>query len=515
MNKAAMLMLLSWVAVSGCGLQDRRQEGRYEPDREPLALQQARAYPETVTGRFVSLVDFEGAGSGPRGFEQIGLFSIRPDRPEGERRFVVNVTRTGSGAMEVNLPAGSQLVFTVPDYRDFTGYSLVSFALHSETLRDDLCVTLTTGSVAWTSHRTLVLPGWNTVLIDIQRLQSLESFDITNVGEIALSFADAAGPVRFNIDDIMLVDNARQLRPVPKGVTLYKAGLDYKIVLPHRPRPLLLTQHGDGLWRFDGGQITVQLAPPGVVLPPGGERLELMGPRRIGRVEVVETNPIRVRLTNTWYFPSRAGEWVSLGVRQIRWEHTFYGDGRWVTHVEVNNSGGRQIAVLRMWLDEDGVWSEGAVSRDLLVREFAGPIGRWGFLRAPNGLQKQTLQKNHSASGSVETTIADGDAFAGGDFDRDRFDESRGCYFLKSVKGHCRFRIVPPAEGLLNPVFHIAGPWVDRVSVNGQGLAIRNVVRLADGSVLFAVPGWVRRRMAVEVVGREAPTVEPTAALGK
>ncbi len=253
-------MLLSCISLSGCGLQNR-PEGRYEPVTEPLAVQQARAYPETVTGRFVSLVDFEDVEDGPRGFEQVELFSIRPDRPEGEHKFVVNITRTGAGAMEVELPAGAQLVFTVPGYRDFTGYSLVSLALYSETVRDDLCVTLTTGSASWTSHRTLVQPGWNTVLVDIQRLQSLDSFDITNVGGIALSFTDAAGPVRFHIDDIMLVDNARELRPVPKGITLRKSGLDYQIALPHRPRPVLLTQHRDGLWRFDGGQRRNPISP--------------------------------------------------------------------------------------------------------------------------------------------------------------------------------------------------------------------------------------------------------------
>lgn len=475
---------------------------------QPLALQQVRVYPETVTGRFVSLVDFEDAESGLRGFEQVGLFSIHPRRTEGACRFVVNITRTGAGAMEAHLPKGSRLVFPIPGYRDFTGYSLVSFALYSETLRDDLRMTLTTDSASWTSHRTLVRPGWNTVMIDIRRLQLVPGFDITSVSRIALGFVDAAGPVRFNLDDIMLLDNARKLEPAPKGITLYKSGLDYRITLPHRPRPIVLAQCGDGLWRVGTVQPIVQIAPPDQSPPPPGEHLELMGPRRVGQVKVLETNRIRMRLGNTWYFPTRPGEWISLGIRRIQWEYTFYGDGRWVTHVEVNNSGGREIGTVRIWVGEEVAWSGRGVSCDLLVRRFPGPVGRWSFLAAPNNLQKQTLRKNYLAGGTVETMIAARGVFAPGDFDRDGFDESQGCYFLKSVKGHCRFRIVPPFDGLLNPVFRLAGRWSNRVSVSAHGLMVRNIVHLPDKSILFTLPGWIRRTTAIEVTDEATPAAK-------
>jgi len=304
---------------------------------DPLAVQQAGAYGETATGIFASLADFEDVPAGQRGYTQVGHFTIRPEAPGGQRGFVVNVTRTGVGALEVDLPAGSELVFAAPHMHDFTGYRLLSMALYSRSLRDDLQVRLLADGGSWLSHRTLVLPGWSNVLIDIQRLGEAKGFDVTAVESIRLGFADAAGPVRFNLDDIMLIDNARTIRPTPPGVVLRKSGLDYSLTLPGRAGKIDLAQGADGLWRLGGLQAEVRLGGPGEKAAGGGEHLELMGERRVGQVELLEHNRIRLRIANTWYFPTRAGEWASLAVRRIRWEHTFYADGRWVTEGMLNN----------------------------------------------------------------------------------------------------------------------------------------------------------------------------------
>ncbi|MDP7163572.1 MAG: hypothetical protein QF792_08775, partial [Phycisphaerae bacterium] len=98
----------------------------------PLPIQQARAYGETVTGLFVSLVDFEDTPDGPSGFDQVEYFTIGPAGRTGTRKFVVNVTRTGTGAMAVTLGPESQLIFTSPDVRNLAGYTLLTMALHSE-----------------------------------------------------------------------------------------------------------------------------------------------------------------------------------------------------------------------------------------------------------------------------------------------------------------------------------------------------------------------------------------------
>ena len=322
----------------------------------PLPVQQAEAYPETVTKRFVSLADFE---SDPA--EQVGYFSFSGKARPGDigtspsRKLVVNITRTGAGAMEVLLPAGVQLVFSIPQIHDFSGYSLLSLAVYSEALRDDLRITVTSDASSWRSLPTLLEPGWNTVLIDIRRLAKLSDFDIKGVRTLKLEFADAAGAVRFNIDDIMLLENRRQIAPIPAGLRLEKDALDYTLNLQCRREPLEIKQNEDGLWRMGRDQAVLQLASPGESLPDAVERLSPMGSRRVGAVEILENNPLRLRLASTWYFPTRAGEWASLAVRQVRWEYTFYGDKRYVTHLEFNNAGGDPISALRIRLDRKSV----------------------------------------------------------------------------------------------------------------------------------------------------------------
>ena len=468
----------------------------------PLAVQQVRAYPETVTGLFVSLADFETvAGTvGEKGFEQVESFRITP-AAGGERRLVVNVTRTGAGAMQVRLARGAALVFDMPGVYDFSGYSLLSLAVHSRTLRDDLRITLTTDGASWRSHRTLLKPGWNNVLVDIQRLKYVRGFDLAGVRTMRMEFPDAGGAVRFNLDDVLLVNNRRMLTGAPDGVEIYKSGLDYTIRLRGRRTPVSLSQSPDGLWRGMALQPSVRLAGPDGNASGEGESLELMGARRVGAVDVLEHNAIRVRIANVWYFPTRAGEWASLdGVRRIRWEYTFYGDGRWVAHVELNNAGGREISSVRIGWAKGARWA-GMDAGAVLNKAFSGIMERWSCLLPPPGEPGRVLGANYTRPGRLAPTIAAAGAYAPGDADKDGFDESQGCYFLKARKGHCRFSIVPPPEGLEGPVFRVAGRWSGPVHVNTEGLAIREVVRLADGSVLFRLPGRLTRPTKVEVRG--------------
>jgi len=155
-----------------------------------------------------------------------------------------------------------------------------------------------------------------------------------------------------------------------------------------------------------------------------------------------------------------------------------------------------------MWLDRLAAWSPGVVSGDWVVRDFSGPVGQWSYLLAPKSLREKSLLNSYSRCGTLTATMAAEGIFAEGDRDRDGFDESQGCYFLQARTGHCRFRILPPKTGLLDAIFRIGGPWESPVSVNSQGMAIRNVVHLADGSVLFVIPGWIRHAVDVEVTGR-------------
>jgi len=496
------MLALACLALAGCGpgASPSPESDVWQP--EPLAVQQMKVYGEAATGIFVSLVDFEDLPGSYRGAEQVKMFSIQPATAGGALGFAVNTTRTGAGAMSVTLPKGSRLAVDLPRISDFSGFTLLSIALHSEAVRDDLRVTLTSDRSAWTSPRKLIVPGWNTVEIDIRRLGSMPDFDVEAVRKIELFFCEAAGPVSFYLDDVMLIDNSRSLAPVPKGVCLQKLGLDYEISFPGFSQPLTLAQGSDGLWRLSRRQPTIQLAAPGQPLPVSGEHLELMGDRPVGRVELLEHNVVRVRLANTWYFPTRAGEWVSLAVRRIRWEYAIYGDGRWVSQMQLNNSGGNEIGSVRLWLAGEAGWSYGVLSRDLVIRDFQGPVGKWSYLEPPNSLRGDTLCQNHMRPGRVRPIVGTLTPTAEGDDDGDGYNEAQGCYFVRSSNGQCRFVLVPPAEGLLDPAVNVAGPWQARIAVNVQGMAIHKVAKLEDGSVLFIVPGWIRQPTVVEVSSR-------------
>lgn len=470
---------------------------------QPLAVQQAEAYPETCTGLFVALADFEDVPEAERGFAQVGRFSIRPAGLGGERKFVVNVTRTGVGALEATVPPAAELVLTLPHFRDFTQYKLLSMAVFSRSVRDDLRVRLTDENGAeWTSSRKLIRTGWNTVLLDIRRLADAAGFDATSVRTLGIGFPDAAGPVWFNVDDVLLVDNERTIQPTPAGVVLRKAGLNYFLTLPGQGAAIALRQHDDGLWRFDRLGPEVRMAGIGEDLPASGEHLELMGPRRIGQVEVLEHNRIRLRLANTWYFPRRAGQWPSLAVRTIRWEHTFYGDGRWIAEGTLNNAGGQEISSVGVYLPVPAVWSGGRESDHFILSEFVGEVGRWRRLIPPNGPARDLIVRNCRQPGRVEPTLAAPGAFAPGDPGRDGFDESTGCFYLAAKAGHCRFTVVPPPGGLWNPVFLVSGGWDGVPSASSEGLPIRTAVRRADGSMLFLLPGRLSRPTSIEVTGR-------------
>lgn len=507
----AFLLGAAMLAMTGCksfnfgGAESKPAPARpVGPQTDPLPVQQARAYPENVTGMFVSLADFEDSGTGKNGVDQVSHFSFSPAGGESRLRFVSNITRTGSGAMEVTLAAGVELSFEVPNFRNFSRYTLLSMSLYSESYRDDLCVTLVSPKGTWTSHRTLVKPGWNNVLIDIQRLKTLKDFDSHLVRTIRMGFADAAGPVVFHVDDIMLVDNRRPIEPAPRGVILEKEGLDYSITLPGRKEPVRLCQGADGLWRLGALQAAIQLSAPNQPFKDDREHLEVMGNRCVGQVEVLENNPIRLRLAVTWYFPTRAGEWASLAIRQIRWEYSMYSDGRLVTHVDLNNAGGQEIGWIRIHPSEEAAWAGVGLLPEIVVSDFSGTAGRWNFMSYPLEKDRDTVMLDYSDFGRVEATLASEGVFAPGDAARDGFDESEGVYFLAAKGGQCRFTVHPPPKGLMNPVFRVVGPWEGPASASSEGKAIRSSCMLEDGSILFMLPGKITRPTSVEVFGKSA-----------
>jgi hypothetical protein len=504
--------LLALCAASGCERflgspappAQTAQAASASPRAVPLPLQQVRAYPELASGAFLTLADFEDAPGLQTGRSQVDGFRLLPvDDPNG-RRYVVHVTRTGVGAMEVLLPPQSALVFADLPIRDFSPYTLLSMAVHSQTVRDDLQVVLGSqkGSRVWPCM--LLKPGWNTVLVDIQHLAEDAGFDAAAVKTIGLALADASGPERLYLDDILLVENSRLIQPSPEGLRLSRVGTDYRLELRGRRQAIVLSQSAEGLWRLGADQPLIRLAAPGKEADGNVEDLSLMGERRRGEVELLEHNEVRVRLASTWYFPARGGEWASLGIRRIRWEYTFYGDGRWVVYVEVNNASGEAIGAGRLLLPGDAAWpGQERPSRDKLLKDL-GTAGRWCCMVAPEGEDRQAARAAYSSPPALQVTLAGAGPPAEGDADHDGFDESQGCYHLRAKAGLCRFTVPARTPPLAGAVFRVRGPWKGPVHVSSDGAAIRNVVILEDSSAVFQLPGRVERPTAVEVVGEAA-----------
>ncbi len=498
----------------GCGPAPRDDPDRAAPAMAPLPVQQVRVYGETVTGRFISLIDFENTPVGHPGDEaqtewgdeQLGHFSFTP-AGAGRLAHVVNRTRTGAGAMAVTLPPKSGLLFRPPHASDFRKFTLLSLAVHSAAVRDDLVITLISATGAWRSSPLLVPAGWSTVTLDLARVARGGAFDLSRIEAMAFRFTSAAEEVTFHIDDIMVIDNRRQIQRTPASIKLLKSGLDYTISLPGWDGPILLTQGDDGLWRLGRHQPVVRVTAAGdPSAGDDGEDLRAMGSRRVGAVELLEANAVRLRLANTWYFPPQAGEWIDMDVRQIRWEYTFYGDGRWVTHVTVNNAGGEELAGLRITSPTPAAWSTGHIGRELSVADFAGPVGRWSMLTAPESKATDRQKQQFIRPPAMAVRLGRADVRADGDDNQDGFDESQGCYVARSAGGNCRIELRPAPGGapLLRPVIRVAGPWSGPVVANCAGMPLRPVARV-PGGVVVVVPGELASPALIEFAGPVGP----------
>jgi len=232
-----------------------------------------------------------------------------------------------------------------------------------------------------------------------------------------------------------------------------------------------------------------------------GEDLRPMGQRRVGAVELLEVNPIRLRIRNTWYFPPQAGEWTDMDVRQIRWEHTFYADGRWVAGVMLNNAGGGEISAVQLIAPGPVAWSNGAISDQLRVEVFSGPVGQWALLAAPVGPAGDAFRAGFARPAEARVLLGTRGAQAAGDARGDGFDESQGCYFARAVHGNCRIELKPGDTPLVRPVVRVAGPWKGAVAGNCAGLPLRPIIKLPDG-ILALIEDAIANDAVVEFAGR-------------
>jgi hypothetical protein len=457
----------------------------------------ASACPETITGNYLWLADFEETSTRSAA-EQVKYFWVESDAEEDRIFLVSDRAHTGEGAAKIILSPGGRLFFSASVRPSEATFTLLSMAIYSEVFRDDLCLTVTFGGKERRFPPSLIEPGWNIVLFDIRSLRP-SGFEPSVEIELVVEFSDAAGAMEIGLDDLMLIDNVRELTDTPEGIRVARNGLDYVLSIQGWDFPIALRQGEDGLWRLSEGRINLQIFGEGDSPANSGDSLDLLGERKIGQIEVLECNPIRVRLANRWYFPSRGGEWRSLSVQKIIWKQTFYGDGRWVSSVELNNAGEQEIRAVRLTSREPTAWSGRSITRELFEDTFSGPVRQWSALRAIKSPAGDKALRNYLLPGRVEIRLGEDGNFVSGDKNRDHFDESQACYYFRSASRNGRFAWFPPEGGERDPVFRVAGLDAGEVIVTCQGRAVHEVIRLEDASILFQLPGDFELPVEVEI----------------
>lgn len=465
----------------------------------------AAACPETIPGNYLWLADFEETSTRSAA-EQVRHFRVESEAEEDRIFLVSDRAHTGEGSAKITLSPGGRLVFSRSISPSDVEFTFLSMAVYSEVFRDDLCLTVTLGGKERRFPPSLIEPGWNIVLFDIRFLRP-SGFEPSVEIKLLVEFSDAAGAMEIGLDDLMLVDNVRELAGTPEGIRVARNGLDYVLSIRGWDFPMALRQGEDGLWRLSEGRIRLQIFGEEDSLANTEEYLDLLGERKIGQIEILECNPIRIRLANRWYFPSRGGEWRSLSVQKIVWEQTFYGDGRWVTSLEMNNAGEREIRAVRLTSREPTAWSGGSITRELFEDTFSGPVRRWSALRAAKSPAGDKALRNYLLPGRVEVRLGEEGHFVSSDKNRDHFDESQACYYFRSASRHGRFAWFPPEGGERNPVFRVTGLDEGEVIVTCQGQAVHEVVRLEDASILFQLRGDFELPVEVEIsVSGKFPT---------
>ncbi len=446
-------------------------------DMRPVPVLQKQAYEEAATGKFISLADFEGP---PGPLDPQGPISIIGS-PGGKLAITVTQTRTGSGALAVELPPGARLVFKTSSQRNFSLYTLLSAAVYVSAPRDDMVVTLVGAKGRWQWHDTLLRAGWNTVMVDLAHLQATGGLDPSDIREISFSFSEQHRPVSFNLDDLLLIDNTRVIPNTPAGTTLRRVGLDYELTCANQLRPIRLAQGKDGLWRLGDSPAILQLGTPSDSLDGQKENIGILGDRHAGDAQLLEANPVRIRLASTWYFPPELGLWRHMDVRQLRWEYTFYGDGRCVTCLRLVNAGGVDVYQVRLVEPQMAAWSDGTIGKTLHITNLNGQGGQWCWLTCANGDSAQDILEAYAHP--PRATVLSGTTNIVSAGDADIFDRSQGCYVAQAVGGHCRLSLAISARPLAHPAFRIIAPWEGSIIGSRAGMPIRPIVATDQGAL--------------------------------
>ena len=463
-----------------------------------IVTEQASAHPSLHKAEFLSLADFEHR-SDQDVKRQLDWFRL--ENPNGRSRLALSKEAvSGEGSLEVRLARGEAIRFSFPETLDASDYWLIQLSVWLPQRRDDLQLTFHSRTGSWSSPRAQMDAGWNDLplgLTEMKRLTNVSRFDVRSITGITIQFTDLAAPLLFRLDDILLLNNARRIDSTPAKLGLWLWGGDYALKLPGWAKPLRIERGPDGLWRIGEHHPAVTC---GMGSSPTRPASEFLGVNRLGQLKIIERNRVRLRMESTWRFPLRYGAWMPVSMRYLRCRWTFYPDGRWVTELAMNNSGGELMKSLRVKLPIKAAWSARKTSsNEWLTDSHVGPMRRWCYLLAPPATATE-MYKSYLTPAKLEVGYGKY-VYVAGDVMGDAFDESQGCYVVGGRNGQCRFSLRSRAALLAPSVVRVLGPWTTAPTIRVTGGFVDTVELLADGSALFRINMTTAAKVNVEVRG--------------
>lgn len=192
-----------------------RPRGGLAPTMDRLVA----AYDDLASRRFQVIADFEDPDQGT-------LFTLEPAGIPG---FVGVSTeqaqrQTGVGSLKVTLSHAGQVLIcsSRPDSRwglprDWSAYHLLLMSVHSPRQLGGFMIAARSGTALRMTYENpplLLRPGWNLIRLDLGDMA--EQLDLADLRAIEFRCDPLEAPVDLYLDDLILVDNTRELYATPE-----------------------------------------------------------------------------------------------------------------------------------------------------------------------------------------------------------------------------------------------------------------------------------------------------------
>ena len=347
-ERARLLLFGLLVSLSGC--EPGLTIGGYRRDLAPTVDRLVAAYDDLASKRFRVLADFEKPAQG-------ALFRLEP--AGGLGRIAISTERaqskTGVGALKISLVRSSERVVCADSpgsewglHRDWSRYHLLLFSVFSPRRLGGFRFSVGSGTdlqLVYAHPRILLNAGWNLIRIDMGDLA--DHIDLADVRELRFWCDPLDTPTDLYLDDLLLVDNARDVfvSPEQEPGDLYVRVQGRRLVVGALERFELVFSRGQIRQYFDLGHDPARthnlagvgsLGPSPVVVPSGVKATVLLDDLSqwagLGIVaeayqSLLEATPLRVLVQGEWRFRSQEAP-PSDHSPYHRWVYSIYRDGR-------------------------------------------------------------------------------------------------------------------------------------------------------------------------------------------